>query len=63
MSRICSKCKTENLDEANFCKECGTKLGKVCPSCWKKSGQENSCPDTQCGITETLRKGKLKNEL
>ena len=41
MNRICSKCKTENLEEANYCKECGTKLGKVCPSCYICGESEN----------------------
>ena len=24
--KVCSRCKTENRDVANFCKECGNKL-------------------------------------
>jgi class 3 adenylate cyclase len=29
----CPKCQFENREEANFCKECGTKLEFSCPSC------------------------------
>jgi class 3 adenylate cyclase len=30
---VCAKCKSENLADAVFCAECGTKLELKCPSC------------------------------
>ncbi len=31
----CPKCQFENLEEAKFCNECGSKLEKTCPECRK----------------------------
>lgn len=45
---ICLNCKKENTKDANFCEYCGTKISEVCPNCWKKEGQPNSCPGQIC---------------
>ena len=44
--RKCPKC--NQLSEKNFCNYCGTKVTEICPSCWKKEGQPNSCPGEKC---------------
>jgi uncharacterized membrane protein YvbJ len=31
----CPKCQFENVDEAQFCNECGSKLEISCPDCGK----------------------------
>lgn len=46
--RVCQKCKKENVQDANYCEYCGTKISEVCPSCWKKEGQPDSCPSEKC---------------
>lgn len=46
--KMCLKCNKENVEDANFCEYCGTKLSERCSSCWKKEGQPHSCPDNKC---------------
>lgn len=46
--RICPNCNKENANNANFCEYCGTKITEICPACWKKGGQQNSCPGQKC---------------
>jgi len=29
----CAQCQYENLVDATFCQECGTKLQQICPQC------------------------------
>jgi len=44
--RNCPKCNKPT--EKNFCGFCGAKITEVCPKCWKKEGQPNSCPGEKC---------------
>lgn len=45
----CKHCGAKVIREkANFCRHCGLKLNETCPACWKKEGQENSCPGDMC---------------
>lgn len=46
--KTCPKCSKINVPDANFCEYCGKKLSNVCPRCWKKQGQPNSCPNERC---------------
>ncbi|MCI8348702.1 MAG: hypothetical protein HFE74_04590 [Firmicutes bacterium] len=43
----CPKCKAQNIEQANFCKNCGYKLKQVC-NCWVENRAydcgKNSCP-------------------
>src|SRR5262245_55071006 len=32
----CARCRFENEDGAQFCEECGTPLGRACPSCGRE---------------------------
>lgn len=49
-ARICPSCKSANPEDSNFCEMCGRKISEICPHCWKKEGQPNSCPSKICGI-------------
>jgi len=44
---IC-KCGHSNEDSYNFCGNCGNKLHEICPHCWQKEGQSNSCLGNEC---------------
>lgn len=37
---FCQKCGVENIDEANFCRACGTAMREI-PSPWAKSSDED----------------------
>ena len=41
----CFKCQTQNPEDNRFCRECGEKLGSVCPQC----GAELFPEDKFCG--------------
>ncbi|QNB45874.1 zinc-ribbon domain-containing protein [Thermanaerosceptrum fracticalcis] len=45
---FCKNCGLSNVEDANFCEYCGTKLNEICPRCWKKNGQPGSCPTDKC---------------
>ncbi|MCT8978687.1 zinc ribbon domain-containing protein [Clostridium sp. CX1] len=51
VKRICPECKTENLEGANFCEHCGTKISEECPRCWKLNGNPGRCPLSKCNYS------------
>lgn len=54
--RMCPSCNSKNAEDANYCEFCGTKISEICPACWKKDGQPNSCPEINCGRKYVLEK-------
>lgn len=52
----CPNCQTENLRPGKFCRECGTRLVKVCEGC----GHENLAHDDHCGACARPLRGGLE---
>ncbi len=46
----CPRCQAQNREEAQFCRECGTRFDAVCPTCGAKVGRGSNFCDT-CGAT------------
>lgn len=56
--RICKSCQYENVVIANFCENCGTKLGEIC-FCWIKK-EPYQCSFMECpGYELNLKESKL----
>lgn len=55
MGKKCLNCEKENIEIADFCKFCGTKLSENyanCDDCWKKGGSEDNCPLLTCVLDD-----------
>jgi len=48
MAVKCPKCQVENKNDAEFCKECGTRIEVACPKCGRLNHPSNKFCD-KCG--------------
>ncbi|MGI6500333.1 MAG: hypothetical protein ACOX1S_05485 [Anaerostipes sp.] len=43
----CKKCKNENSEKENFCKNCGAKSKEIC-NCWVLKKDNYNCGESSC---------------
>ena len=55
----CYKCGSDNPEESNFCKECGSKLRIKC-KCWVKKEDSYNCGESNCPGYRLFELEKIK---
>ncbi len=55
----CKTCGSENSEESNFCRKCGTKLRNKC-RCWVKGEDSYDCGESNCPGYGIFKLEKIK---